>query len=520
MLLRDGAARSLNLLRAMVSRNAGRRALIVALELSLAAVALWSSYRFFAQVPIAAPFQYDYAEGSVLSALLRITQGATPYPDPQALPNSINIYGPVAYYLLALPVKVLGLTLLYPRAMILGCAVAIAVLISIKLWRTTRSIALALTFGLIYLTIPNIQSWAWLLRVDLLGIAFTIAGLIVFSQRFDRERAGVLAALLFAAGLLVKVTLIAAPAACFLALISRRRFREAAVLAGVTAASFGLVMAAFAVVTHGAALVHIFLTHADPFLFRRYAEGLAGSLKASWPLVLLASVATAYDIAQRRFSPPILWLLLATATAITAGKFGASSNHFLEWNTSLCLAAGLGMHKLINLQARTVALATTAISVIATATLLVVRKPPDFTTLEFLRGCPQAYEWVRTQSGSNLLAENVGALVLGNKRVWVSDPYALAHLVRRAGWSDAGLARMVRERRFDAVIARKDHLADPSNLTTGTSRFSPEVLRALSEGYVPEPGFQCRDMGVLFKPRTTPAIQRRQVHGTPGESER
>ena len=180
----------------MVSRNAGRRALILALELSLAAVALRSSYRFFTQVPIAAPFQYDYAEGCVLSALLRITQGATPYPDPHALPNNINIYGPVAYYLLALPVKVFGLTFLYPRAMILGCAVAIAVFISITLWRTTRSIALALTFGLIYLTIPNIQSWAWLLRVDLLGIAFTIAGLIVFTRRFDRERAGVLAALL------------------------------------------------------------------------------------------------------------------------------------------------------------------------------------------------------------------------------------------------------------------------------------------------------------------------------------
>ena len=167
------------------------------------------------------------------------------------------------------------------------------------------------------------------------------------------------------------------------------------------------------------------------------------------------------------------------------------------------------MHKLINLQARTVALATTAISVIATATPLVVRRPPDVTTFEFLRGCPQAYEWVRTQSGPNLLAENVGALVLGNKRVWVSDLYVLAQLVRRAGWSDADLARMVRERRFDAVITRRNHLADSSNLTTGTSRFSPEVLRALGENYAPEPGFQCRDMNVLFKPRTTPAIQPR-----------
>lgn len=408
--------------------------------------------------------------------------------------------------------KVLGLKFLYPRAMILGCAVAIAVLISIELRRTTRSIALALTFGLIYLTIPNIQRWAWLLRVDLLGIAFTIAGLIAFSWRFDRERAGVLAPLLFAAGLLVKPTLIAAPAACFLALIARRRFREAATLTGVTAASFGLVMAIFAGVTHGAALVDVFLSHPDAFSLRAYTDGLALMLKASWPLVLLALFAIAHDIAQRRFSPPILWLLLATATAITAGKFGSSQNHFLEWNTSLCLAAGLGMHKVINLQARTVALATTAISVIAIG--FVVLQPRHFANVKVQRGCPQAYEWVRTQSGSNLLAENVGALVLGNRRVWVSDPYVLAQLVMRAGWSDAGLARMVRERRFDAVITGRNYLAIPSDPTTGTEeRFSPEVLRALGENYAPEPGFQCRDMDVVFKPRTTPAIQPRLVRG-------
>jgi hypothetical protein len=479
------------------------RVLIIALELSLAAVALRCLAIFLGKIPIAAPFQYDYEEGNILNALVRITQGATPYPDPHALPNIINPYGPAAYYLLVLPVKVLGLTFLYPRAMILGCAMAIAGLISVELRRTTRSTALALTFGLIYLTIPNVQKWAWLLRVDLLGIAFTIAGLIAFCWRFDRDRALVLAALLFAAGLLVKPTLIAAPAACFLALIARRRFREAGTLAGITATSVGLVMAIFAGVTHGAVLVDIFLSHPDPFSLRAYTDGLALMLKASWPLVILASIAIAHDIAERRVSPPILWLLLATATATTAGKFGSSQNHFLEWNTSLCLAAGLGMHRVINLQARKVALAATAISVIAAG--FVFRHPRYLADVNLQRGCPQAYEWVRTQSGSNLLSENVGALVLGNQRVWVSNPYVLAQLVEHAGWSDADLVRMVRARRFGAVITGRNYITE--------ERFSSEALRALDENYAPETGFECSDMNIVFRPRESPAIRRRGVHG-------
>src|SRR3954470_16038060 len=95
------------------------------LTLAIAAVTFIRVWQFFSTLPIRAPFQYDYEEGNILNALLRITQGATPYPDPRSLPNVINPYGPVAYYLLVLPVKAFGLAFVYPRAMILGCTILI-----------------------------------------------------------------------------------------------------------------------------------------------------------------------------------------------------------------------------------------------------------------------------------------------------------------------------------------------------------------------------------------------------------
>jgi len=483
--------------------------------LAICVAALWRVWDFFQLIPayLRAPYQFDYEEGNILNALLRITQGATPYPDPHALPNIINPYGPVAYYLLVLPVKIFGLAFLYPRAMILGCAIVIALFLAIELRRATHSFALAVTFGLIYLSIPNIQEWAWLLRADLLGIAFTAAGLVAFSRQSDRERVRtMLPALLFAAGLLVKPTLIAAPAACFFALVARRRYRDAVSLAGVTVAVFGLVLALFAAVTRGAVLLDIFLSHPDPFSLGVYAYGLTHMLTASWPLMLLAAIAIAHDLTQRRFSPAILWLVFATATAITAGKLGSNQNHFLEWNTALCLAAGLGLDRLISLHPRTLALATTAIAIGATTFVISTSRPPrnpENTDPE--RGCPQAYAWVRTQAGDNLLTENVGALVLGNKKVWVSNPFVLAQLVEHSGWSDAELVRMVRERRFDAVLTKMDYAAVPAYLVEGTERFSPQLLRALAENYAPEPMFQCKDMNIVYRPKAGVALQSPQV---------
>jgi hypothetical protein len=485
--------------------SSDRRAPVIALELALAALALWRIWRFFAELPIAAAYQHDYEEGNILNALLRITQGLTPYPDPHALPNILNPYGPAAYYLLAIPVKLFGVAFVYPRAMILGCTIVVAVLIGVALRRGTGSVTLGVTFALIFLIIPNVHDWMWTLRVDLCGIAFTIAGLVVVSHGLNQRPHRlpmVLAGVLFALGILVKPTFLAAPAASFFALVVRRKFASAARLTAVTAAVVGAVLGAFALLTHGAVIVDVFLSHPDPFSFRVYTQGLTEMLQMSWPLVILATIAIARDLARRRFSPAVLWLLFATLTAITAGKLGSNKNHFLEWNAALCLAAGFGFDEVTRLASRRVAIAASAIAV-AAAALVIWHQPGNLTNIGPESDCPQAYEWVRTQAGPDLFAENVGALVLGGKRVWVSNPFVLAQLVENAGWSDAELVRMVRERRFDAISMHMDYPAIPSAVATGAERFSPALLRAIAASYEQHPGFNCRDMQVLYKPKPT-----------------
>jgi hypothetical protein len=476
-------------------------------SLAVAAVAAFRIFQFFRELPIAAAFQYDYEEGNILNALLRITHGSTPYPDPHALPNIINPYGPAAYYLLVIPVKLFGLSFFYPRVMVLLCTVVIAGFIALEIRRATASWVLGATLATIFLCLPNVQEWMWLLRVDLLGIAFSVAGLVLLSRELEHhpDHPRVLpAAILFAVALLVKPTLAAAPAACFFALLVRRHGRAAGMLTVLTAAICAAVIGCFAWLTHGAVLTDVFFSHPDPFSFRVYTEGMTAMLQMSWPLVILAAIGVARDIARRRYSPAVLWLAFATMTAITAGKLGSNKNHFLEWNAALCIAAGIGLDVLAKLPSRRFAIVANAVAVAAIA-LVISNHPRYLDNFGPDSECPRAYEWVRSQAGANILSENVGALVLGNKKVWVSNPFVLAQLVEHAGWSDAELVTMVRERHFDAIFTRMDYPSIPSVLATGAERFSPALLLAIRENYTHQQGFLCRDMNILYTPK--PAIQ-------------
>jgi len=483
------------------SDSAGENRVFAAIAVAFVVLAVRCVWRTWNILPISAPYQFDYEEGNILNAFTLILKGATPWPNPRALPSFMNPYGPVAYYLLVLPVKLFGFALVYPRAMIVGLVLLVAAFIGVELKRITRSTVLAVAFGLIYLTIPNVQEWGWLLRVDFLGIALTFAGLMVFERRIEGARKGiggpiVLPALLFAAALLVKTTLVAAPAACFFVLLTRRRFRDAALLAGLTAAGVVVVMGTFAVITRGAILTDVYLAHPDPYEKWRYLRGLARVVRECWPLLLLAGIAAADDLARRRLSTPVAWFLVAAATTFTAGAQGSSSNHFLEWNTTLCLTGGLGMARLLQLRLSTLRLAATAAVAAALALGLWPRR--EFNRLGGQAGCGSAYDWVRTQAPPNLLSENTGAVVLGGKKLWLSNPFAFAQMVEHRGWSDAELVRMIRERRFDAIIVRD------RNLEKKYRRFPPNALRAIAEAYEPGPGFQCHDMAAIFTPKKIP----------------
>ena len=111
------------------------------------------------------PYQLNFVEGQAL------------YPASRALPVIVHQYGPVNYYLGAGLLKWLGTSFAPLRLMTVVSAVVIAGLVALLLHQLTASWKLALSFGVFFLTLPLVQDWLALARVDMPGVALTLAGL-------------------------------------------------------------------------------------------------------------------------------------------------------------------------------------------------------------------------------------------------------------------------------------------------------------------------------------------------------
>ncbi len=176
-------------------------------------------------VELRRPFQMDYGEGVILNSAVRILHGQPLYPDPHAYPTVLNPYGPVGYYLAAACVSLGGVSFVYPRLLMLGCGLLVALLLVLLIEHWTGNWALAWAFGLFFVTMRATLLWWPLLRFDLLAMAISLGGFLVWLRAPDRWWP--LATVLFAMALFVKPTALPIPAACCLSRLAERQWTSA-----------------------------------------------------------------------------------------------------------------------------------------------------------------------------------------------------------------------------------------------------------------------------------------------------
>lgn len=397
----------------------------------------------------AVPYQLNYEEGNILNAAVRIIQGANPYPAIQPPIYVFDTYGPVVYYLIAPLVKHFSPVFLYPRVVICIAALIITALIVVLLRRAGISLKMSLSFGLLYLTLPVVQDWVYLLRVDLVGIVLTLAGLGVC---WAIPRRWYLAAPLFVAAIFSKYSLIAAPTACAAVFAFRKEWYKAAGLAACVGGPSLFLFLVLEKATRGWFAFHMFRTHPDPYSFSKWGEMFLPALGLHAVLVILVMVLALEDMRSHRASLPTIYFSLTALMTLTAGKVGSDTNHLLEWLVALCLAAGLG-YQALKYRIQTgwaLALVPVALSLIVLFTL-----PFDLDVEPECDGCPEAYAYVKEHHGSHFLSENVGAIVLAGKPVTFSNPFVYWFLVKSSALSEDELAGEIDARYYDAVLLGK-----------------------------------------------------------------
>jgi len=334
------------------------------------------------------PYPLDYGEGPLL-AQVSLLRAGTPiwrlYANPDLPPYAVVNYPPIYHLLASIVVLPLGNALLAGRLVSLAATLgALAALWALSGggrrtttgdWPRGRAgerasgrntvapsphrpvapsppIAVGRTLiVLAFLAIPIVREWSVVMRVDMLGVCLGLWGLAVVQRRAGR-RALLWAAIPLALSLLVKPSLIAAPAAALLWLLFRD-WRRALLLGLLLAAGSGAVAGLLQAGSDGWFALHVLSANANAWDRRLAADFWHDQLVILWPLLAAGALGALAQLVRgagraargEGQAPsqlplaahllPVYYTLFGAIVAFGVGKVGAYTNYFLEFYAGL-----------------------------------------------------------------------------------------------------------------------------------------------------------------------------------------
>jgi hypothetical protein len=441
---------------------------------------------------ISSPYQIDYGEGLILDGALRIRHSQPLYPNPYVFPVVLHVYGPLAYAATAAVLPGGAASFPAGRRLILTSSLGLSLLLGSILRRLTGSSWIGFAFGLLLLTLPAFRFWLYLLRADVIGVLFSAVGIALYLYK---EKWWYLGIPFFGLAVFCKYSLVAGPVAVFLHLLLNRKFKQG--FRFLSAVSFVCAIA-FAVLqgrTGGWFAFHMFSTHPDRYSVVQFF-GLAALTWASAPVVTaLAIWFVVQDVRTGRRSFPSVYFAASTLTALTAGKLGSTTNHFMEWMFASCMCAGLGYSLLLSKYPRK----GWPITIFLSASVLigvVAQSKPAMTSRE-LAECDKAYGYVRHSLFKRILSENLGPLLVAGKPVLVSDPFVYGQSVAHGKWPDREVEQLINKKYFDLIVREDDPTAARLR---GSDIWPGALVNAIGQNYGVVARFTCRDAGVILEP--------------------
>jgi hypothetical protein len=457
------------------------------------ALALAGAVRFSAlQVPVVEfPYAVNYGEGVVLDQAVRIARGPGLYTPLAAEPYVVDNYTPLYPYLASLALPSARASFHGGRVISFGACLATAVVLYAMAFvrrRKEASQAALVGAGVIaaglYLASGEALNWGALYRVDCLGVALSVAG---FALAASSLRSGpLLAAPLFVAALAVRQSLIAAPAAAYLAAVLRRRRQG---LWGL--AAFGALAAAGVVVgqavTGGGFLTHTVGYNVLPF------DAAAIWIKYLRPFVtfkvpLVAGAAWAWLVLRRdRDSLPFLTFApLALLLALSIGRMGSDANYLLIPVAAMTALVARGV---VNAPRRFQRVSLAGLAGLQLVVCLAFERPrmaqADLEAIA--KRDSRLVEAISTVKGPVLFEEPSLALLSGRPVSY--EPFMCSQLAAVGVWDPAPMVAAVRARRY-AAIQRTAWLrgrdGEPAEILWLGDRTIPALSRAISEAY-PQP---------------------------------
>jgi hypothetical protein len=438
-------------------------------------------------VHIQLPSEIQYGESIVLEETRRVASGQPLYPPPIDFPLMVTAYPPLYYVLVGTlqqladdPSFAVG-RLVSAAAMFASAALLAWSVRSLvgRWWAGLLAAGFFLTQNL------TVLLWASQHRVDPLALSLTVAGLALATAR--RLPA---AAVFFVLAVLTKQAYLAAPVAVCVALWPDRR----ALIRFVGVFLVGLLLAGIgALALYGPWLAwHTIIANANPWGLEYFAAMIGQFLQFNaLPLCLAAA---AFGLPERPGER--MWrayfVLTGLVSLLTIGKFGASSNYWLELSAAIAVLIGIYAGRLAADPRLRGPFSSTVFAALTFAALLMGIPAYQATLSQALDmhqfgpratspGMVEIAPIVAAEQGDVLTDDPALALMAGKPIEIEFIIFTL--LAAQHVWDEQPILDAIRDHRFALVVLTQPLEGPPKRLFE--ARWTPAVDEALRAAYQP-----------------------------------
>ncbi|MBN2500930.1 MAG: glycosyltransferase family 39 protein [Anaerolineales bacterium] len=470
-------------------------------------------------------YPLDYGEAPLLDQAMRLAQGISIYrPDLSTHPYTISNYPP-GYVLALTPfVMLFGPSFAYARAISLLSTLGTAFFLYGIITHLHKGDRFAgVVAAVVFLAFPYVVEWSGLARVDMLALLLSSAALYVAVRNPTTRRGLILTAALLVAAVYTRQSYaLAAPFAAFVWMWTKDR-RQALRLAGLVIVLGGLLFLILNLVTGGGFYFNIVTANVNDFSLARVGDYALGVL-ANAPLAVLLALALLVFGFRKVPSWPFIaaYLMGATASAFTVGKVGSNVNYLLELSAALSLAVGAAVAWMRQEPADAAKAEDLLDDPDYKTRFELIHKPTSqmllgslvFILVGVLLGnlmhasltSPiEARKWrlkpknelgqlnlqVEKSTDPVLAGEYMGLLTLQDRPLYI-QPFEVTQLAKAGIWDQTPLLESIRAQEFSGIF-----IHNYLNWTVYKERWTPEMLAAIHESYVPMEAF---NDSLVFRP--------------------
>ena len=430
-----------------------------------------------ARAAILYPYELDYGEGIVWQQMRMIMAGKG-YGNIDVFPAIVFHYPPFFHLVAWLTANVGGFDELAAgrivssvSALAVGGLIASTV-VTILRDDTPRSASLiaALVAALIAFTTNAFSNWSGVMRVDMLCVALSIAGMHFGLHAISRPRYIYIASLLFSAAIFTKQTAIAAPTAVFLSLLLLKPKTAIKGILFLLAINLSI-LTILITQTNGEFLRHIVLYNLNRYEFNNLTKLLI--VTKDYGLLIISSLVglifimgqifreyninhiyavrygNSQDLRPYYHLVALLYILISFAFLPLIAKSGASDNYLIEWVSIMAIWTGLAIGKITKSIFRPTAknsfdpaLVIVPCSLIFQMTLMPHHKyaPPSLDS-EYAKQYAQLVNLIRRADGPVISEDMVAVLRAGKSVQW--EPAIFAELSSTGKWDEGIIIRQI-----------------------------------------------------------------------------